>query len=821
MSQLHKADNLARLRYLSLPLSVLLCWVAVISLGCNRAQYRQTADEQAYAIINAKAADDRWALSDCDITPDQRSRFFDPYDLDYPPLPPDDSAAHASMHCVAGMRGWKHWHEFGQTEHVENPDWPVYLGGSEFSVDGGSLPTIEKLTLPDAIELGLVHGREYQEQLEDVYLSALALTYERYRFNLRPRGFLGEPGTEAFYEHQPDDASGLVLGPTNLGVRKLLPSGAQMIAELTNNTIWMFSGSDGPATATSFAYSLVQPLLSGASREIVLERLTQAERNVLYATRGFARFRKDFFVMILTGERALPLPGSAGSSELAFLIRGERSPTVGFYYLLVQFQRVRNSLDNVRSLERRLRDVRAMSRDGTASSLDVTQVQSSLESARTFQLFRARYFGDQLDRFKLQLGLPPDLELAIDDSLLEPFEFRNLKLGELEDQLRDFDTVIESLRETLDEGRMRDLVRQLAGVHGELAEAMVVAEDNLKELRDVVPLRGLRMTEIEKEEFRKTVSSRAHRFQQLRTESVRDGEELEKLTRLLQDEGLAEFEQRKILDQIASARDALSRHTRQLNGLETSMRVELIALTPVNLTPSQAVAVALENRLDLMNRRALVMDARRRLEVAADRLEANLDLVAEGEVNTPALSEGNEKPFEFRAKESAFRVGVSVKTPLDRRRERNDFRAAQVAYQRARRNYMAAEDQVKLDVRHQLRQLRAEGGVFEIQRRALRIAARELSQALDAGERQNEGEAAMTQQGLSIPRALENILDAQDSLIDTWLDYETARLELFRDMGVMEIDETGVWPAESQSKWSNAENGEHRQPDDLLGVPAE
>ena len=94
------------------------------------------------------------------------------------------------------------------------------------------------------------------------------------------------------------------------------------MTELTNNTIWMLSGNSGSQTATTLAYSLVQPLAFDVQRTINLEKITQQERNVLYKIRDFARFRKDFYVTVVTGSRALPLPGSSGSGELAFLIRG-------------------------------------------------------------------------------------------------------------------------------------------------------------------------------------------------------------------------------------------------------------------------------------------------------------------------------------------------------------------------------------------------------------------------------------------------------------------------------------------------------------------
>ena len=127
--------------------------VVMLPAGCTRMHYRRRADNQAYQILAEKSNDPRWTLSRVDITPDPRSRFSDPYHPDCPPLPPDDPAAHRFMHCASGKLGWKHWHDFGRTEHVENPQWPTFLGGDEFAAAGGSLPVVKDVTLADELTL--------------------------------------------------------------------------------------------------------------------------------------------------------------------------------------------------------------------------------------------------------------------------------------------------------------------------------------------------------------------------------------------------------------------------------------------------------------------------------------------------------------------------------------------------------------------------------------------------------------------------------------------------------------------------------------------
>lgn len=770
----------------SLPRLLVVLLVAIgLLAACNRTQFRHRADAQTYGVLAEKSSGTVWEPPRTDITPDPRSRFFDQSDLDFPPLPPDDPSAHQYMQQVYGMNGWKHWYDFGTLDHVENPEWTTYLGGEPFAGPQFPLPSIESVGLSEAIELGLIHSREYQEQLENMYLSALALTFERYRFDVRPLGFLGEPGTNISYEHQPDDASNLQLGTTNLGVSKLLPGGAQFIAELTNNTIWLFSGPNSTQSASTFAYSLVVPLLERGRREVTLERLTQTERRVLYTIRDFARFRKDFYVTIVTGERALPLPGNTGGAELAFLIRGERAPTVGFYFLLFTLQRARNQETNVRSLENLIRDLDQLGAAGRATALDVTQLESSLASARRRFILLDRFYRDQLDRFKVQLGLPPDINLEINDEIIAPFQFLNLDLLDLEVR-------VSAIPLDEDADKLAAALEGFRSIQEELDRHLATSEMELMRLGELIPERSRWISEREVEQLLADFEQDQRNFADVRSRVQTTQEKTRGLAMQI-----GEQETSQTLAALRDVRRETRRAVRELLGLQIGVRVELVTLKRVNLTPEDAVQMALGNRLDLMNRRGFVTDARRRLEVAADRLQGTLNLVAAGEVNTPDLA-NNRRPMNFRSKDSNFRVGVSVVTPLDRRAARNNFRAAQISLQRARRNFMAAEDQVKLDVRSALREVVAQAGTFETNRRALRVAARELDQAIEFSERPDTGRRAGNQ-GVNISRALDNILDAQDELIESWVDYETGRLSLFRDVGVMFIDPNGFWIEESES----------------------
>ena len=102
---------------------VLLCLV----IGCGRAWYRRDADRETYAALEERNYDPQWHVPYFSLNPNPASRLYDPYDPDYPPMPPDDPAAYQYMLRVNGMRNYRRWHKDGDAPSVENPEWRNYL----------------------------------------------------------------------------------------------------------------------------------------------------------------------------------------------------------------------------------------------------------------------------------------------------------------------------------------------------------------------------------------------------------------------------------------------------------------------------------------------------------------------------------------------------------------------------------------------------------------------------------------------------------------------------------------------------------------------
>jgi hypothetical protein len=141
-------------------------------------------------------------------------------------------------------------------------------------------------------------------------------------------------------------------------------------------------------------------------------------------------------------------------------------------------------------------------------------------------------------------------------------------------------------------------------------------------------------------------------------------------------------------------------------------------------------------------------------------------------------------------------MGLNFVAPLDQVAQRNNYRAALVSYQQARRAYMAFEDSVKFAIRQEWRQLNVIRTQFELTRKSVRINAMQYDQAVDATVQPaglNANTSNNNQSGLNLINALGGILNAQNTLISSWVSYEVNRLNIHRDMGIMQLDERGVW----------------------------
>ncbi len=201
-----------------------------------------------------------------------------------------------------------------------------------------------------------------------------------------------------------------------------------------------------------------------------------------------------------------------------------------------------------------------------------------------------------------------------------------------------------------------------------------------------------------------------------------------------------------------------------------------------SITASQAIKASVETRLDLENVRDRLQDVERRIRIAADGLQADLDLTVSGNVSSRPGG-GFQLPD---LDQRSWTASLGIDLPINRKRERNNYRSALIAFDRAQRQYDQFVDQMKLDIQDGWRNLEQRRREFEISE--VRV---ELSQ--------NRREEELLKRELGLGLALD-LVDAQNDLINSQnqrtsalISHTIARLGFWRDMGILFIKENGQW----------------------------
>jgi len=437
MSQIHNRST-AVAQIVLMGGALLLC-----AAGCSRTYYRTKADKDVFGLVQQKAYDPRWGDQQFSIYPNSQARFFDPYDPDKEPLPPDDPTSHKLMHCVDGKKGSKKWHNNGDAPGVENPSWRRGL-----SLDAeGNLP----LDLDCAIQVGRINSREYQRYREELYLSALDVSFERFRFDAQffatNATYFTADGSARSTSN--GESSSQLNTDTAIGFNKLYATGGEFAAGIANSLVWQFAGPDDYTPTTLLNFNLMQPLLRGAGRARVLERLTLSERTLLNNVRLMMRYQQGFYAQLVTGRDAVQGPtrrggvfgGSglegfsglgSGFGRVATTAIGAATTGVaggagaaqagGYLGLLQQQLQNRNQQANVASLRDSLAQLEAAYRAARIDRFQVDLARQALYNAESRLLTSRAQYASSVDTYKLLLGLPPQLETKIDATFLQPFE---------------------------------------------------------------------------------------------------------------------------------------------------------------------------------------------------------------------------------------------------------------------------------------------------------------------------------------------------------------------------------------------------------------
>ena len=215
--------------------------------------------------------------------------------------------------------------------------------------------------------------------------------------------------------------------------------------------------------------------------------------------------------------------------------------------------------------------------------------------------------------------------------------------------------------------------------------------------------------------------------------------------------------------------------------------LENIGISPVDYTTEMAIETARQWRLDLANSADTVEDAERRLELAAEGLGLQLDFI--GSTNVSSTPKTQVERLEFH--KGIYSLGLEADLPFDRKAERNDYRRKLLDLELAIREYENDEDNIELDMRSALRDLRAKADQYRIQQLALVLAKRQLeSQEMLLSIGQGETRLLLEAQGA--------ITRAQNTVMSAIVNHAVAKLGFYRDVGVLQVKPDGMWEAQEQ-----------------------
>lgn len=695
----------------------------------------------------------------------------------------------------------------------------------------GLLSDAPRLTLPMITELATLNNRAIQTQKERLYRAALVLSAQRYEYVLRPRR--RGNGSAVNYTHVRLDSTtrnGLVI-PTETGVRATTAMAGQFLASFANSVVFTFNGPQGFAAniGSDLVFDFQQTIFQ---RDVVFEGLTQAERNVIYVARDLIRAQRSLFVdlatdyyQLLLTYRAIEISSQDYFSNLRAFLQGRaeylqagriprvqvdqfeqnalgsRSSLVGDCNSLesaLDRLKLRIGLPPEMPLNLNLEELESLT---TSDELTVTRQlvmrtrQTLLDAAQTRlgdrdaavngatvlinrlrETLRVRRKIEGIteesdaERETEQLGLRLALlEARLQSDQMESIRSRELKSELPREPLIQFARTIDLVESKLSQAQRAALLRQNLGLHSDVADAVEI--DSLDE-----------------------------RFQKLRRrwDEAIESRELNRLPELVEAaNGLLEATNTltaKLVGDLLPADSVEFENVIVQTVADTVALVDRVetsdvgGLDEVEVEENRAMLLALYQRYDLMNRRGELADDRRHIKLAADDLRAILDVSATQTLTANRLLSDPSAPFDFSRDGGVTSLSLSLDTPLNRRLERNTYRAALIDYQAGRRALIELEDQIKLAVREDLRQLRLQRNQYEISvaRAALayeRVVSTRLQLQLAVGN-------VVARDFLEAQQAYTSALN---SVARDHISFIRGRIELFFDTESIRLDANGYW----------------------------
>lgn len=323
--------------------------------------------------------------------------------------------------------------EFPTAENLD--EYIQYMGESVEDWEPPRMISLEK-----ALAIAFESSRTHQARKENLYVQALGLTLTRRDYNPIFAGFLsgdlrrttrdvtrlsdeaefavqspelvravgnlaGTPAdllnayaelvasaTRATGATAPDttiDAQRTLSGQTSLQAGLLLKGGGRLALQLSSDFFRFLTGNSRESASSTLSGTFSQPII-GQGTKTARETLTQAERNLLYGLRTFTRTRKTFAVQIASN----------------------------YYRVLQDRDTVRTNWQRHLSARRNLERAQAEFAEDLQRLVDLGRFEQQQISAERSWIQSIRNYRQSLDVFKIELGLPPDAPVILDEKEL-------------------------------------------------------------------------------------------------------------------------------------------------------------------------------------------------------------------------------------------------------------------------------------------------------------------------------------------------------------------------------------------------------------------
>ncbi len=287
---------------------------------------------------------------------------------------------------------------------------PEYLGeGGKREVDA------RILRLNDALDMAVHHSRDYQNHKEQLYLSALSLTLERHQFapifsakadatvsggavpvTAIVTNLAGLATTNVFFTEDRN-----ISGSGSINASWLIADVGRISAAFTSDFLRFITGDPRVVESSALSATLVSPLIRDAGFKREKEALIQSERDLLYGLRNFTQYRKDFTVQIAKD----------------------------YYNVLGQRDAARNSFLNYQSSTKNAERTRAMVAEGRDTTANLGRLEQQELSSESSWINAVRGYQTALDDFKIELGLPVDAPVILDQTELEALQIQHPQIS--------------------------------------------------------------------------------------------------------------------------------------------------------------------------------------------------------------------------------------------------------------------------------------------------------------------------------------------------------------------------------------------------------